>query len=161
MRQWRHYVHGSKYSVQVLTDHKNLQYFQSSRLLNQRQIRWSEFLTGFNLIITYRPAVEGVAADALSRSHKKSHSPVFKSIIPPMLSLLTVSALDSLIPGIHIAQRQDPTCLQILSDLSKFPSCSQKDGILYYCDRLLVPDVSSRQAILFACHDSLFAGHMG
>ena len=91
----------------------------------------------------------------------KSHSPVFKSIIPPMLSLLTVSALDSLIPGIHIAQRQDPTCLQILSDLSKFPSCSQKDGILYYCDRLLVPDVSSRQAILFACHDSLFAGHMG
>ena len=74
LRQWRHYVHGSKYSVHVLTDHKNLQYFQSSRLLNQRQIRWSEFLTGFNLIITYRPAVEGVAADALSRSHKVTFS---------------------------------------------------------------------------------------
>jgi hypothetical protein len=35
--------------------------------LNQRQIRWSEFLAEFNFRITYKPGNKGVRPDALSR----------------------------------------------------------------------------------------------
>jgi hypothetical protein len=34
--------------IQVLSDHKNLEYFMSTKLLNRRQARWSQFLSHFN-----------------------------------------------------------------------------------------------------------------
>ena len=34
MRQWRVYLEGSKYIVQVYTDHKNLVYFTTTKELN-------------------------------------------------------------------------------------------------------------------------------
>jgi len=36
---WRHHLEGSKFPVQVVTDHKNLLYFKKPQNLNQRQIR--------------------------------------------------------------------------------------------------------------------------
>ena len=41
--------------IQVLSDHKNLEYFMTSNLHNRRQARWAEFLSRFNFKITYRP----------------------------------------------------------------------------------------------------------
>ena len=46
---------------------KNLEYFATTKQLNQRQTRWSEFLSGFNFRITYRPGNKAVRPDALSR----------------------------------------------------------------------------------------------
>ncbi|KAM4055221.1 retrovirus polyprotein [Hirsutella rhossiliensis] len=37
------------------------------KALNQRQVRWSEFLSGFNFRIVYRPGTKAVRPDALSR----------------------------------------------------------------------------------------------
>ena len=65
--EWRPKLEGSKFPIQVISDHKNLEYFMSSKLLNRRQARWSEFLSRFNFIITYRPGNQNNAADALSR----------------------------------------------------------------------------------------------
>ncbi|KAL1952649.1 hypothetical protein VTO42DRAFT_4566 [Malbranchea cinnamomea] len=42
----------------VLTDHKNLTYFITTKKLNERQIHWQEFLTQFNFRIKYRPGHE-------------------------------------------------------------------------------------------------------
>jgi len=33
--EWRQYLEGSSQPVQVLTDHKNLEYFMSTKLLNR------------------------------------------------------------------------------------------------------------------------------
>jgi hypothetical protein len=38
-REWRVYLEGSKYPVQVYTDHKNLIYFTTTKQLNRRQVR--------------------------------------------------------------------------------------------------------------------------
>src|SRR5207302_803662 len=35
--QWRPYLEGTKIPIKVLTDHRNLEYFMTSRLLNRRQ----------------------------------------------------------------------------------------------------------------------------
>jgi len=50
---WRHYLEGSVAPIDVVTDHKNLEYFATTKLLNRRQARWSEFLSQFNLIIHF------------------------------------------------------------------------------------------------------------
>jgi hypothetical protein len=50
-----------------VTDHKNLLYFARSRTLNQRQARWSIFLTDYDFEIIFQPGSQHVKADALSR----------------------------------------------------------------------------------------------
>ena len=37
LKAWRHYLHGSSFSIQVFTDHKNLTYFCKSQALNCHQ----------------------------------------------------------------------------------------------------------------------------
>jgi hypothetical protein len=38
-REWRPYLSGTTYEVQIFTDHKNLQYFTTTKELNGRQTR--------------------------------------------------------------------------------------------------------------------------
>ena len=52
---WRHYLKGPAPPIDVVTDHKNLEYFATTKLLTRRQVRWSEYLSQFNLIIHFRP----------------------------------------------------------------------------------------------------------
>jgi hypothetical protein len=52
-KQWRPYLAGVQHRVQVLTDHKNLFYFTTTRTLNHCQARWSIFLTDFDFEIQY------------------------------------------------------------------------------------------------------------
>jgi hypothetical protein len=54
-------------SFKVITDHKNLEYFMRPKKLNERQVRWSEMLSRYNMEIMYRPGKANVRADALSR----------------------------------------------------------------------------------------------
>ena len=65
--EWRAHLEGSGFPIKVLTDHKNLEYFMSTKLLNRRQARWSEFLSRFNFEIVYRPGKVGGKPDALTR----------------------------------------------------------------------------------------------
>ena len=67
MEQWRVYLKGSTYLVQVWTDHKNLIYFTTTKVLNRRQVRWAETLASYNFVISYRKGLENARADALSR----------------------------------------------------------------------------------------------
>jgi len=66
-RHWRHYLEGSATPIDVVTDHKNLEYFSSSKVLTRRQARWLEFLSQFNLLIRFCPGRLGAKPDALTR----------------------------------------------------------------------------------------------
>ena len=48
---WCHYLEGSASPIDVVTDHKNLEYFSTTKLLTRCQARWSEFLCQFNLAV--------------------------------------------------------------------------------------------------------------
>jgi hypothetical protein len=65
--EWRPEVEGSEIPIKVLSDHRNLEYFMSTKMLNRRQARWSEFLSRFNFKIIYRPGKQGEKPDALTR----------------------------------------------------------------------------------------------
>src|SRR5215213_11360778 len=51
----------------MLSNHKNLEYFMTTKLLSRRQARWSEFLSRFDFKITYRPEKSGEKSNALTR----------------------------------------------------------------------------------------------
>lgn len=65
--EWRPELQGLEDPVEVLTDHKSLEHFTTTKLLNQRQVRWSEFLSDFRYQITYRAGKHATVPDALSR----------------------------------------------------------------------------------------------
>ena len=45
----------------VISDHKNLEYFMSLKQLNQRQARWSMFLSEYNFQLDYAPGKKNPA----------------------------------------------------------------------------------------------------
>jgi len=67
LKEWRRYLRGSGQHFKVLTDHKNLIRFTTTKELTDRQIRWSEVLTGFDFKIEFRPGKERGKLDALTR----------------------------------------------------------------------------------------------
>jgi len=53
--------------VQVFSDHKNLEYFATTKVLNRRQARWAQELAGIDFKTFFRPGVQNGKPDALSR----------------------------------------------------------------------------------------------
>ena len=64
---WRHYLESPHHSIDVVTDHKNLEYFSTTKTLTRRQARWSEYLSAFNMTIRFRPGKLGEKPDSLTR----------------------------------------------------------------------------------------------
>jgi len=51
----------------VFSDHHNLEYFTTTKVLNRRQARWVQELAGINFRIYHRPGSQNGKPDALSR----------------------------------------------------------------------------------------------
>ena len=60
--RWRHYLEGSSTPIDIVTDHRNLQYFSTTKILTHQQAHWSEFLSTFNLVICFHPGKLGTKA---------------------------------------------------------------------------------------------------
>ena len=67
LEDWRRYIKGSRQQTKILTDHKNLVPFMTKKRLNERQVRWKQFLSQFDFKIMYRTGKEGGKPDALTR----------------------------------------------------------------------------------------------
>ncbi len=65
--KWRLELKGTLNLVEVIFDHKNLEYFMSIKLLSRRQVRWSKFLSRFNFKIMYCSSELNTQVDALTR----------------------------------------------------------------------------------------------
>jgi len=66
-KHWRRYCEGATNQVQVFSDHQNLEYFTTTKILNRRQARWAQELAGIDFRIYYRPGNWNGKPDALSR----------------------------------------------------------------------------------------------
>ena len=64
---WRGELAGLKDSFEIISDHKNLQYFLTNRKLSERQVRWSYILSNFNFELKLRAGKSSARPDALSR----------------------------------------------------------------------------------------------
>jgi hypothetical protein len=61
------YCKSMEHKITILSDHKNLEYWQTKKDLNMRQPRWAEQLANYDFAITYRPSKLAGNPDILSR----------------------------------------------------------------------------------------------
>jgi hypothetical protein len=71
-KAWRRYLEGLLHMVQVFTNHKNLEYFMTMKVLNRRQVCWGQELVGVDFKIFYRKGTSNGKRDVLSR-HLEYH----------------------------------------------------------------------------------------
>lgn len=74
LENWRQYLEGASHKIEIWSDHKNLQYFMTTKKLNRRQAHWALYLTRFNFELINKPGASMGKADALSRrpDHKRA-----------------------------------------------------------------------------------------
>jgi len=90
--------------TRVLTDHKSLEYFMTTKKLSRRQARWAELLSQYNFKIDYRPGAANGKADALTR---REDSDVSRAKEDPNLNqtMLTKTMLsDKILKDLNIAK---------------------------------------------------------
>ena len=67
LKEWDAELRGVR-EFEIITDHKNLEYFTHKQKLSERHVRWNLELARFpNIKLRYHPSKENVRADALSR----------------------------------------------------------------------------------------------
>jgi hypothetical protein len=149
--------------IKVLSDHKNLEYFMTTKLLNRRQTRWAEYLSRFNFKIVYRPGKAGAKPDSLTRRSGdlpqggddrlvEQHKAVLKPHnLPDELQLwesVLAAPRSALSQDILKATQTDPFAQRIITALFEgkqhsrditLSECQVHDGCLYYQHRLYVP----------------------
>jgi hypothetical protein len=177
-QHWRHYLEFSVSVTIVLTDHRNLEYFKTTRNLSRRQVRWSEILSDYNFVIKYRPGSQNAAADSLSRRDKPEEGSAAAlgktalTLLPPSQFLNTLLALPLLpeTPAIQDLVKtllpNDPHFSPILAEIIETPDpdgpYSVQDDLLLHNGLVCVPDDPGlKKMILEECHDSPSAGHFG
>lgn len=182
-KHWRPYLEFSSEATIVLTDHKNLEYFTTTRNLSRRQVRWSEILADYNFVIHYRPGKQNGAADALSRRDRpfreggEDFSKTAMTLLEPIkfsLNAMTQVPLqletDEILNAIMNGVPQDTDLGPMFKLLKENPERQDlpgdyelsSDNILFLDGRICVPNDSSiKKRILEECHDSPAAGHFG
>ena len=158
--EWRPNLESAKGVIEVLADHENLDYFTTTKLLNQRQAWCSEFLSRFNFKIKYRPGKARGKPDALTRRSgdlpkggderlKFQNEVVLK---PENLNIsgnpvrdIAYCKLEQLL---REAYEEDPLVGDILEALRtgqrrhtkiSLAECKIQEGRLYHRDRLYIP----------------------
>jgi hypothetical protein len=66
-KNWRHYLESPHHMIDVITNHKNLEYFSSMKVLTCCQACWSEYLLAFNMVICFQPGKLSEKPDTLTR----------------------------------------------------------------------------------------------
>jgi hypothetical protein len=184
LEEWRSEYEGAEHTLQLITDHKNLEYFMSKKLLNRRQARWAQFLSRFDYEIVYRPWKSNGKADVLTRRPgdlpkggderlKTMEQVVLKpQNLPEQLRIHANDLIKarSVHEQLREASEHDNLTTSILDAVRQCTSrrditvaeCSEREGQLYYQGRRYVPEDSELQLrVIREHHDIPLAGHPG
>ncbi|CAA7268135.1 unnamed protein product [Cyclocybe aegerita] len=173
--------------IDIVTNHKNLEYFTTTKLLNCRQARWSEYLSQFNLIVRFQPGKLGAKPDALTRRwdvylkeggsdyatvNPHNFRPVFtqeqlatslraSTLITPSLRGAITLDIEKLHADIREALPNDPISAAQLPAPSDPKFTLSPDSLLLLNDHIFVLDVNNlRIRVLQIKHDHLLADYV-
>jgi len=108
MKQWRHYLEGANHKVLIQCDHKNLEYFQTSKVPSRQQARWAEILSSYDFVIEH---LEGKKNPADGPSRRPNYEIGYENMTAKLLATLAATTIteshDDLLPEIKAAQETD------------------------------------------------------
>ncbi|EAQ89506.1 hypothetical protein CHGG_06125 [Chaetomium globosum CBS 148.51] len=176
LEEWRPELYGTRESFEIYTDHKNLQTFMTTKQLNQRQVRWAEFLSQFNFQITTVLPAEKVHPTILeqllddARENNDSDLVATLTAEPDNIALIDLiregydndSTAQAMVTALQTpGARRWPKALRRALRCDK-SECKIIDGLIYFRGRLFVPDHTGlRLAVAHRTHSSGPAGHPG
>ncbi|XP_026010656.1 uncharacterized protein LOC113013730 [Astatotilapia calliptera] len=100
LEECRHLLEGAEHPFVIFTDHKNLIYLRTAKLLNARQARWSLFFDRFNFSLSFHPGHKNAKADALSRKFAPdTDQTVHASVLPAACQVAFLALQDEPDPG--------------------------------------------------------------
>ena len=190
-KQWKRYTRGSPIPIRVLTDHKNLVTFMTTKELTARLARWQRFLSQYNFRIKYRSRREEGKPDALTRRsgdqpttgdkrltrnvgillHQEQYwdIPEGKEIKVEEMALAGFQDRDE--GKIQQAYNKDNEIQAIRRNLENnvkemkgvaLGLCEWKDEHLWYQGKIWIPnDEELRTSLIRRNHDDPLAGHGG
>jgi hypothetical protein len=179
---WRHYCEGAKHTITIFTDHRNLEVFMSTKILNRRQARWAELLSGYDFVLVHTPGSSN-PADGPSRhpdyttdvpqpsgsllppSVFQSYSPHPSPDPPHSAQVFRMSAsLSVFTPGVTLRQQfidaYNTDAIAMAQKVSTTDGYQWRNDLLLHKSQVYIP-YSLRLDVLRMHHDDPLAGHFG
>jgi len=180
LREWKSELVGlrGQESFDVLSDHRALEYFMTTKALNARQARWCEFLEEYHFVLRYRPGKANVLADTLTRREDEKAKNLDhrnRTLLPrhkiddkialemAYAELVTLTAEDDIVTKVLAANEEyvaEKGAEVLLS--GKGESHSVIEGRLFFNERLYVPKKDDLRArLLDEVHRQPATAHPG
>jgi len=184
MKQRRHYLEEANRKVLIQCNHKNLEYFQTSKVLSRRQAMWAEILSSHDFVIEH---LEGNKNPSDGPSRWPDYETGYERPTTRLLATLaatTVEPYNDLLPAIRTAQTTDSLAIDVnkkivdpqmvgIPDLSESGGQDGStdtgnspwkviSGALTNKGRIYVPaDDALRSNVISHFHDYPESGHFG
>ena len=171
LKQWRHYLEGANHKVLIRCDHKNLEYFQTSKVFSRREARWSETHSAYDFIIEH---LEGTKNPADSPSRRPDYEIGYERPVARPLATMSVNPYDDLMLAIITAQTSDCLAVNISAKLVDWSIADGTDmvgeenkwkvvvGALTYEEWIYVPAIDSLHGkVISLFHDNPESGPFG
>jgi len=179
LEAWRHFLEGAKDWFEIWTDHKNLEYFMKAQKLNQRQARWSLYLSRFDFTLKHVAGKSMERVDSLSRrvDWAKGMERDNENQVMLKTEWIEVRAMEQLVEGpeeeivkkIKEMRDKDEEVIKAVKEMKKVgvkmlrdEEWQIEDGLVLKEGRVYVPkDEKLRIEIIWLHYDMLIVGHRG
>jgi len=169
LRQWRHYPEGANHKILIQCDHKNVEYFQTSKVLSRRQARWAETLSSYDFVVQH---LEGERSPADAPSRRPDYDEGYERPTARLLATLVVTTVEpfsDLLPVIKAAQNTDPLATDMKNKIGGQDGSKNQDtdmqwkvsaGALTFEGRIYVAE-ALRNKVISLFHNNPESGHSG
>ena len=179
LEAWRHFLEGAKDWFEIWTNHKNLEYFMKAQKLNQRQARWSLYLSRFYFTLKHVAGKSMERVDSLNRRVDWAKGVERDNENQVMLKTewIEVRAMEQLVEGpeeeivkkIKEMRDKDEEVIKAVEEMKKVgvkmlrdEEWQIEDGLVLKEGRVYVPkDEKLRIEIIWLHYDMLIVGHGG
>ena len=153
----------------MITDHKNLTTFLTTKILERRLARWYQDLATFKFKIHYRKGSENARADAMSRREdymKGEQKPGVQVMVQNSDGTLQINKIaatsgitdDHLIEEIQQATPHDSFAKTVKESPEEHPAFEFENGMLFF-EGLIYVLQRVRERVMQRNHDGPLIGH--
>jgi hypothetical protein len=151
LKKWRHYLILKEFVL--YSDNHALQFVTQQEKLNQRHVKWVEYMQNFTFVIKHILGTANKVVDALSR----------KCLLMQAFKVRTLgfeNIRDMYIDDLDFVEVYEAAENPVLRDRSQWIEYVIQEGLLFKGNQLCIPKCSMRENLLKEKHSGGLAGHL-